>query len=294
MDPGRLVKAERKVPFMNGRQPEKCVHGNEKGLGCCGYDELAVKPATTTPITFGSRPQARKVPKEEAQMGERPRIQAMPMPSADIQVMPGNQPMPVQPAMGGRIPDGNFGVGAQVRSIFDVPRQAPRAESSAPQRPRILARSLGQEAPPAPPPAEPAPVPPPAPPPVPPDKVEAVLRRETPPEGLTKQEAADLAAALTPALENSALALAEGEQCLGVDDSSLKKASGLRDGLVRFATQAPENARLEVDPADITLMEQVLECSELYLVKKQAASAKTVAFVLGGLLVGTVVLVLAS
>lgn len=276
---------------MNGRQPEKCIHGNEKGLGCCGYDELAVKPATTTPITFGSRPQARKEPKEEAQMGERPRIQAKPMPSADLQVVPGNLTMPVQPVMGGRVPDGNFGIGSQVRSIFDIPRQPQRAE---PQRPRIVARALGQqEAPPAtpPPPPEPAPA---APPPVPPDKVEAVLRRETPPEGLTKKEAAELAAALTPALENSALALAEGEQCLGVDDSSLKKATGLRDGLVRFATQAPENARLEVEAADITLMEQVLECSELYLTKKQAASAKTVAFVLGGLLVGGLVLVLAS
>jgi hypothetical protein len=212
------------------------------------------------------------------------------MPSADLHVVPGNLTMPVQPVMGGRVPDGNFGVGSQVRSIFDIPRQAPRAEA---QRPRIVAKALGQEAPPAPPP-EPAPPPPAAPPPVPPEKVEAILRRETPPEGLTKKEAAELAAALTPALENSALALAEGEQCLGVDDSSLKKATGLRDGLVRFAGTAPENARLEIDPADITLLEQVLECSDLYLTKKQAATSKTVAFVLGGLLAGAIVLALTN
>lgn len=289
MDPAKLVKTERAVPFMNGRQQEKCVHGNEKGLGCCGYDELAVKPATTTPITFGSRPPVRKDPKEEAQMGERPRIQAKPMPSGDIQMMPASQSMPVQPAMGGRIPDGNFGVGAQVRSIFDVPRQGPRfTEPAAPQRHRVVAKALGQEeAPPAAPPPAPAPPPPP-----PAEKVEAVLKRETPPEGLTKQEAADLAAALTPALENTALALAEGKQCLGIDDSSLKKATGLRDGLVRFAEQAPENARLEVESADITLMEQVLDCSALYDAQKQAVATRTVAFVLGGLLVGGLILVL--
>lgn len=118
------------------------------------------------------------------------------------------------------------------------------------------------------------------------------MKRETPPEGLTKQEAADLAAALTPALENTALALAEGKQCLGIDDSSLKKATGLRDGLVRFAEQAPENARLEVESADITLMEQVLDCSALYDAQKQAVATRTVAFVLGGLLVGGLILVL--
>lgn len=268
---------------MNGRQPE----GNDKELGCCGYDELAVKPATTTPITFGSRPRARAVPKEEAEMGERPRIHAKPLPSSDIQVPMGNQAMPVQPAIGGRVPDGNFGIGAQVRSIFDIPNQGPVTQQVVPQRPRVVAKALGQEeVPPAPPPEPP--------PPSPPGMVEAVLKRETPPEGLVKKEAAELAAALTPALENSALALAEGEHCIGIDDSTLKKATGLRDGLVKFATEAPENARLEVEPADITLMEQVLECSALYETKKQAATAKTVAFVLGGVLVGTLVLIFAS
>lgn len=270
----------------------KCVHGNEKGMGCCGYDELAVKPATTTPITFGARPRAKAVAaKEEVQMGERPRIMAKPMAPPDVQLPHGNQPIPVQPGMGGRIPDGNnAGVGAQVRSIFDIPRQPPHQE--APQRPRVVAKALGQEAPPAPPPA--APAPPPAPPQVPPGKVEAILNRETPPEGLVRKEAAELAAALGPALERTALALAEGDQCVGIDESSLKKATALRDGLVRFATQAPENARLEIEPEDITLMEQVLDCSALYAEKQSAATAKTIAFVAGGLLVGTLVLILAT
>lgn len=287
MDPGKLVKNERKLPFMNGRQPEGTVQGDDKELGCCGYDELAVKPATTTPITFGARPRSRTIPKEEAEMGERPRIQAKPLPSSDIQVPFGTQPIPIQTAMGGRIPEGNFGVGAQVRSIFDIPNPSARPDMAGSQRPRIIARALGQEE--VPPPSSPPATPPPS-----AERVEAVLQRETPPEGLTKKEAAELAGALTPALENSELALAEGEQCIGIDDSSLKKARGLRDGLVKFANQAPENARLEVEPEDITLMEQTLECSALYEEKKKSATGKTVAFVLGGVLVGGLVLVLAS
>lgn len=280
--------SERQVPFMGST--EKCIHGNEKGMGCCGYDELAVKPATTTPITFGARPRAAR--KDEAEMGERPRIQAKPLPSSDIQLPQSPQGIPVQTNMGGRIPDGNFGVGSQVRSIFDVPKGR---RQEAPTRPRILAKALGQETP---PPSQTEtqapPSPTPAPPPATTERVQAVLQRESPPEGLVKKEAAELASALTPAIENSALALAEGKQCAGVDDSSLKKAGSLRDGLLRFATQAPENARLEIEPADIALIEQVLECSDLYEAQKKAATEKTVAFVLGGLLIGTVVLVLTS
>lgn len=302
MDHTKLSSNERKVPFMQGRAEETCIHGNKKGMGCCGYDELAVKPATTTPITFGTRPRAHAAPKEEAEMGERPRIMAKPMAAPDVQ-LPNNQTIPVMPAMGGRIPDGNnMGVGAQVRSIFDVPKQ-PQPQLQRPSiqgqnRTRVFAKALGQEALPAPPPPQPtATTPPPAPvkpPPPPPEKIEAVLRRETPPEGLVKREALDLAAALTPALENSALALAEGEQCIGIDDSSLKKATGLRDGLLKFSAEAPENARLEIDPTDITLMEQVLDCSALYEAKKQAAASKTAAFVIGGLLIGGLMLALMS
>jgi hypothetical protein len=96
--------------------------------------------------------------------------------------------------------------------------------------------------------------------------------------------------ALAPALENSALALAEGEQCFGIDNSTLVKATGLRDGLTKFATTAADNARLQIEVKDITLMEQVLDCSAIYLNKKQADMAKTVAFVAGGLLVGGAIL----
>lgn len=283
MDPNRQSDGGRKLVLAQPKGTEKCIHGNEKGMGCCGYDELAVKPATTRPITFGtSLPKAKAVEKPETEMGDRPRIQAKAMPSADMQLPNAPQGIPVQPA-GGRIPDNNMGMNAQARSYFDVPRNVSQPQAAS--RPRVKAIAMGQETP----PATPATAPPPPAPPTPP-QVEAILKREAPPEGITKAEASDLAAALTPALENSALALAEGEQCFGIDNSTLVKATGLRDGLTKFATTAADNARLQIDPKDITTMEQVLDCSGIYVNKKKADTAKTVAFVAGGLLAGALVL----
>lgn len=269
-----IQSSGRKLVLAQAKSDEKCVHGNEKGMGCCGYDELAVKPATTRPITFGT---SLLKEKPEPEVSARPRIQAKAMPQADIQ-LPSSQGIPLQGGMGGRIPDNNMGMGAQARSFFD----APKATTAAPQRPRVQAVAMGQDAKPE------APAPPPPVPPSPP-KIEAILKREAPPEGITKSEAQDLAQALSPALENSGLALTEGEQCFGIDNSTLVKATGLRDGLVKFATTAADNARLQIEPKDIAIMEQVLDCSSIYLNKKKADTAKMLAFVAGGLLVGAAV-----
>lgn len=276
----------RKLVVAQAKSTEKCIHGNEKGMGCCGYDELAVKPATTRPITFGTSLPKAKPEKPEAEMGERPRIMAKAMPQADIQLPMAPQGIPLQGGMGGRIPDNNMGMASQARSFFDGPR-SPAAPPAAPQRARVKAIAMGQEAKPEAPAAETAP-PPPTPPT--PPQVEAILKREAPPEGITKSEAQDLASALSPALENSGLALTEGEQCFGIDNATLVKATGLRDGLTKFATTAADNARLQIEPKDIAIMEQVLDCSTIYLNKKKADSAKTLAFVAGGLLVGGAVL----
>lgn len=274
----------RKLVIAQPKSAELCVHGKEKGMGCCGYDELAVKPATTRPITFGTSIPKPKVEKPEPELGERPRIMAKAMPQADIQLPMAPQGIPLQGGMGGRIPDNNMGMGAQARSFFDAPRSA---QSAPPQRARVTAIAMGQEAKPEAPAA--AAAPPPPTPPTPP-QVEAILKREAPPEGITKSEANDLAQALTPALENSSLALTEGEQCFGLDSSTLVKGTGLRDGLTKFATTAADNARLQIEPKDIAIMEQVLDCSAIYLNKKKADSAKTLAFIAGGLLVGGAVL----
>lgn len=270
----------RTLVVARAKSSEKCAHGNEKGMGCCGYDDLAVKPATTRPITFGTSPpktQTNPAEQPEPEMGSRPRIQAKAMPQADIQ-LPSSQGIPLQSGMGGRIPD-NTGMGAQARSFFDAPKQA------AMQRPRVQAVAMGQDAKPETPAAAPPPPAPPSPP-----KIEAILKREAPPEGITKSEANDLAQALSPALENSGLALAEGEQCFGIDNSTLVKGTGLRDGLTKFATTAADNARLQIEPKDIAIMEQVLDCSLIYLNKKKADTAKMFAFIAGGLLVGAAVL----
>lgn len=275
------ITQPRKVVIAKAASTEKCVHGNEKGLGCCGYDELAVKPATTRPITFGTSLPKAKVEKPEPELGDRPRIMARAMPQADIQLPTAPQGIPIQGGMGGRIPDNNMGMGSQARSFFD----GPKTQQAAPQRPRVKAIAMGQEAQPETPAASPPPPTPPTPP-----QVEAILKREAPPEGITKSEAQDLAQALTPAIENAGLALAEGEQCFGLDNSTMVKAAGLRDGLTKFATTAPDNARLQIEPKDITVMEQVLDCSTIYLNKKKADSAKTLAFIAGGLLVGGAVL----
>jgi hypothetical protein len=222
------------------------------------------------------------VEQPEAEMGSRPRIQAKAIPQADIQ-LPSVQGIPVQGGMGGRIPDNNLGMGAQARSFFDAPKTV--APQAAPLRPRVRAVAMGQESKPESPATAPLPPAPPSPP-----KIQAILKRETPPEGITKSEAQELALALSPALENSALALTEGEQCFGIDNATLVKATGLHDGLIKFVTTAPDNARLQIEPKDIALMEQVLDCNLIYLNKKKADSAKTVAFIAGGLLVGAIVL----
>ncbi len=293
MEPNTEAQSGRKMVIAKPVASEKCPHGNEKGMGCCGYDELAVKPATTRPITFGtSLPKDKKpVEKTEPEMGARPSIQAKAMPSADMQLPQGPQPIPTQPAMGGRIPDSSsmgMGMNAQARGFFDGRR--PQAPQQPEGRPRVMAVAMGQQDQTTPNAAAPAPAAPPPPVPPTPPKVEAILKREAPPEGITKTEAQDLASALTPALESSGLALAEGEQCFGIDNSALVKGAGLRDGLLKFATTATDNARLQIEPKDITLMEQVLDCSSIYENKKKADSAKTVAFVAGGLLVGAAVL----
>lgn len=285
MDLNTKSDGSRKLILAQPKSPEKCVHGNEKGMGCCGYDELAVKPATTRPITFGSSiPKAKAAEKTEPEMGARPRIQAKAMPSADMQLPMGPQGIPVQPS-GGRIPDNNMGMNAQARGYFDGPKNVNAPAIMTAERPRVKAVAMGQDAPAATPAAAPPPPAPPTPP-----QVEAILKREAPPEGITKAAAQDLANALGPALQNVGLALAEREQCFGIDNSILTKANGLREGLIKFASTAADNARLQIEPKDITVMEQVLDCSTSYSNKKKADTAKTIAVVASGLLVGAAVL----
>lgn len=243
---------------------------SEKELGCCGYDELAHKPAMTTPIMFGNqRSRVQIEARVESDVPERPKVMARAASEPDLQAM-GQGAMKAVSGMGKSVFDGPRGPGNQLNEVLisGQPRFV---------RPRVTA-VMGQE----------APVKTAAP------RVEAILQRESLPQGLTRVEAGELAIALGAAIEKSALALAEGEQCFGLESASLSTVRGLHEGLVRFSTTAPGDSRLEIDPADIQQIDRVLECGMLYDRLKEAQNARTTAFMAGGLVIGAVVLILVS
>lgn len=272
MDPGRLSTG-RKLPLFSGKEGQKKMDGaSEKDLGCCGYDELAHKPAMTTPIGFGnqrSRAQAQAMPETDAT--GRPKVMA-------------RAASELQEDVRGHERSGMMAVSAIGKSIFDGPRGSGNQLNEIPLsgqprfvRPRVTA-VMGQETPVK--TATP--------------RVAAILKRESLPQGVTRIEAGELAFALGVAIEKSALALVEGEQCFGLDSASLSTARGLHEGLVRFAETAPGDSRLEIDPQDIQKIDRILECGMFYDRLKEAENARTTAFMAGGLVIGAVVLILVS
>lgn len=247
----------------------KGIGPDGRHLGCCGYDELAVKPATTRPLTFANitKPaapfrQQKEIEGASQETQGRARIQVK-----AVEEAAGQKKIPTQIGAG-RLLDG------KTTNLFG---QSPAALAR-PERQRVIAQAMGQNEP----EVGPNPV------------VEAVLKREAPPQGLTKGEASTLASDLQNAIEKTELALNEGGQCLNVDQGVLENVKKIQSDLIDFSTDGPENVRADIAAEDLSLIERVFECSAIYAKKKEAEKTATMAFVAGGLLIGTIVLVVVS
>ena len=156
------------------------------------------------------------------------------------------------------------GVGAQVREVRLLAGLGPLLQSNAAQMPSrgavpmmagprppkrvqaVLSSSLGQEAAPT------------------SSEVQKILQRETEPKGIAPDEAAALAAALTPALEASTKAIAESVVCGNVDSFVVQEVRVLRDGLVRFAANGARDERLDISAGDLSKIDAVLACQVTY------------------------------
>lgn len=223
----------------------------------------------------------------------------------------GGMSAPAAPAMpnqtlqmgGGRLPDGGHGATGTMKmnSIFQGGNNNPQLNAvkvmgnrplplSAPTgRPVAFAKiSMGQEAqgtgvPPAPPA-----------PPGPPTNIEEVLIREGGPEGLTRKEAADLAAVLSQSMGMASKALADGQTCLGVDGAAIDNAKDILAGLQRFSAVGNSDERLSLKASEIGTIESILECAMTYERDEAAKKGKLIAFVAGGLIIGAVVLLATS
>lgn len=202
-----------------------------------------------------------------------------------------------------RLPEGGLGAAAQVRtrSVFDesvrgmgaqvqqiplrtalFPVQGTLPQISRPAPPRVLAR-LGQPGQVTPPPQQQR------------TEIERVIQRELPPVGLSRQEAAAIAAALKPAIETSLKAVAERVSCGKVDSFMIQEVRALKDFLERFVslTRADERTeRLSAD--DFSKIDEVLACQSVYEQVSNAKTSGTTTLLIGALVAGAVVLALVS
>lgn len=181
--------------------------------------------------------------------------------------------------------------GVKMKSMFEsgnstakmAGRDNPRPQVVTPDRPIVFAKMGQEDAPPAPPELPPMP-------PLPPTNVQEVLVRENGPKGLTKKEAADINVALIDAIQSSAEALSSGKVCVGVDGAAINSAHEIQAGLEKFSTTAGPNERLDLQASEIDLIDRMIACGLVYEQSAAASKSKTMAFVAGGLIIGTVVL----
>jgi hypothetical protein len=179
-----------------------------------------------------------------------------------------------------RLSDAVGGNIAKGRSVFDMPvlgsgaqlRKVPIAGS---QARAVAPPALGQQA----------------------DQsaVERVIQRELPPVGLSKNEASDIAAALAAALGTAERAMAEGIACGSLTDASLADARAIRDYLRRFASVArPDEKTERLSSSDFALVDEVLACQETHRQVTEARQGRGAMLLAGGLIVGTIILIVAS
>lgn len=122
---------------------------------------------------------------------------------------------------------------------------------------------------------------------------ERVIQRETPPEGVSQEEAKAIVAALDPALAATALALEEGVTCGRVDSLVYAEVKKLRDSLDRFSSSQTES-RAELAPAELGKIDAVMACMKTYEERNSDTKTRTVFFVIGAIVIGAVVLAVTS
>lgn len=122
--------------------------------------------------------------------------------------------------------------------------------------------------------------------------IEKVIQRESPPRGLSPEEARAIAVALTPAIEASNQAVAGGVSCGNVDSFIVQEVRVLRDVISRFASDGAPDERLDVAAGDLLKIDAVLACQGIYEQVSSARKAQTTAIVIGGIVVGGIVLAL--
>lgn len=123
--------------------------------------------------------------------------------------------------------------------------------------------------------------------------VERVIQRETPPEGVSREEAKAIIAALDPALAATALALEAGVTCGRVDSLVYAEVKKLRDSLDKFAASQAE-AKAQLSPAELEKIDAVMACQKTYEERNSDTKTRTVFFVIGAIVVGAIVIAVTS
>lgn len=124
--------------------------------------------------------------------------------------------------------------------------------------------------------------------------VEIPLRREAPGSMLTVDEAGQLSIELSTALFDAGLALEGGVGCVGLDVESIDEATRILDVIVAFSEEGGGDEGLVLEPEEITAVERILECSNLYRKLESERKNRSLAFVAGGVALGAIILIAAA
>lgn len=229
---------------------------DEKDLGCCGYDELAVKPATTRPMTFAGR-----FPKKEAK-----EMSSKKVPTVHARAVPRAMPPAPGVTLQGKAPiqtAGAVGTPLSVKSPFG----GVRGNVGMANEVRLLGAPTQTQA------------------------VQEVLARESDPEGLRADEAAAIAAELSIALPLARAAAGRDVPCTGIDQDVLSGAQRILEAIGEFETSAAEGDRLALTDEELNIVDAVLECGGAVRDTETKTSNRTLALVLGGVVIGFGVIV---
>lgn len=123
--------------------------------------------------------------------------------------------------------------------------------------------------------------------------VEKLIQREIPPEGVSKEEASAIAAALGPALDATAKAIEDGVTCGKVDSLVYTEVKKLKESLDRFAASKTE-AKADLSASELEKIDTVLSCQLTYQDVASVKKQRTIAIVVGGIVIGALVIAVVS
>ena len=123
--------------------------------------------------------------------------------------------------------------------------------------------------------------------------VEKVIQREIPPEGVSKEEATAIVAALGPALDATAKAIEDGVTCGKVDSLVYAEVKKLKGSLEQFAASKTE-AKADLSASELEKIDAVLSCQLTYQDIASVKKQRTIAIVVGGIVIGALVIAVVS